>query len=200
VSRLARIICSLTAVAVVLSLATVLGATGGAAGSAVKSQGAAAPVASKAGKPGPRGPRGLRGPAGPAGPAGPSDAYVRGFPNDRFTLPNGASFAKLAQVSIPKAGKYVIWAKAYVTGSNAVVTCQLVAGSDVDQSMVSAAAGAAGSNGYPGTISNLTAHQYDSPGVADFQCALNNGVASVNGVQVAAVRVGNLTQIEGQVP
>jgi hypothetical protein len=194
VGRLARIICSLAAVAVILSLVTVLGATGGAAGSAVKSRGATSPVTSKTGKPGPRGPRGL------PGAAGPSDAYVRGFPNDRFTLPSGSGFAKLAEVVIPKAGKYVISAKAYVTGSNAVVTCQLVAGSDVDQSMVSAAAGAAGSNGYPGAISNLAAHRYDGPGVADFQCQLNNGAASVNAVQVASIRVGNLTQVEGQTP
>ena len=146
------------------------------------------------------GPRGPRGPRGPAGPAGPSDAYVRGFPNNRFGLPNAAIFSKLAEVNIAKAGNYVIWAKAYVTGDNAVVTCQLVAGSDMDQSIVSAAAGAPGSNGYPGTISNLVAHVYASPGVADFQCELNNGIASIDNVQVAAIRVGNLTLVEGETP
>jgi hypothetical protein len=197
VIRLGRIILSLVAVAVALSLAAALGASGGAAGSAVKSRSSAAPVSSKAGTAGPRGPRG---PRGPAGPPGPSDAYVRGFPNDRFGLPNGAVFVPVAEVAIPKAGKYVIWAKAYVTGDNAVVTCQLVAGSDIDQSMVSAAAGAPGSNGYPGTISNLVAHVYDSPGVADLKCALNLGVATINNVQVAAIRVGNLTKVEGQTP
>jgi hypothetical protein len=39
----------------------------------------------------------------------------------------------LTTLSIPQAGNYVIWSKLYVQGVDTIVTCQLSAGGDYDQ-------------------------------------------------------------------
>ncbi len=141
-----------------------------------------------AGKPGPVGPAGPAGPAGaagPAGPAGPSDAFAR-FVNGPIAIP--AANTTLANLAIPQAGKYVIWAKAYVTATaTGTTTCKLVAGSDNDTSVTYASAG-----GAPFTLSNLVVHEFAAAGSADFQCAAA-GTLQANFIKIAAIRVGNLT-------
>lgn len=141
-----------------------------------------------AGPTGPAGPAGTAGPAGAAGaagPAGPSDAYAR-FLDGPVAIP--ASLTTLATLSIPQAGKYVVWAKTYITttADSAVATCRLEAGQDVDQSLTSAGSGT------PRVLSNMVAHEFAGAGSVDFRC-LANGAMQANFVRIAAIRVANLT-------
>ena len=79
----------------------------------------------------PAGPAGAAGPAGPAGaagaagPPGPSDAYARAV-SGPITLP--VPFTTIANLPIPQAGRYVIWAKTGVRSTNTFgqLTCILV--------------------------------------------------------------------------
>jgi hypothetical protein len=137
-----------------------------------------------AGPPGPPGAQGAPGQNGAAGPPGPSDAYAR-FLNGPVAVP--AALTTLANLSIPQAGKYVLWAKAYFT-STAIgsVTCRLVAGADNDQSLSFV------QPGLPFTLSNLVVHEFTAAGSADFQCSAT-GTQQANFIKIAAIKVGNLT-------
>jgi len=131
------------------------------------------------------GPAGPAGPAGAAGPAGPSDAFAR-FVNGPVAIP--AANTTLANLSVPQAGKYVIWAKAYVTATAAgTATCKLVAGTDSDTSLSYAQNAALAF-----TLSNLVVHEFAAAGSADFQCAAT-GTLQANWIKIAAIKVGNLT-------
>lgn len=133
---------------------------------------------------GPAGPAGAAGAAGAAGPAGPSDAYAR-FLNGPVAVP--AALTTLANLSIPQAGKYVLWAKAYFTSTvTGVVTCRLAAGADNDQSQTYV------QPGLPFTLSNLVVHEFTAAGSADFQCSAT-GTQQANFIKIAAIKVGNLT-------
>ena len=133
---------------------------------------------------GPPGPTGATGAAGAAGPAGPSDAFAR-FLNGPIAVP--AALTTLANLSIPQAGKYVLWAKAYFTSTAlGVVTCRLVAGTDVDQSQSHV------QPGLPFTLSNLVVHEFAAAGSTDFQCSAT-GTQQANFIKIAAIKVGNLT-------
>jgi hypothetical protein len=137
-----------------------------------------------AGPTGPAGPAGAAGAAGPAGPAGPSDAYAR-FLNGPVAVP--AALTTLANLSIPQAGKYVLWAKAYFTSTvTGVVTCRLAAGADNDQSQTSV------QPTFPFTLSNLVVHEFTAAGSADFQCSAT-GTQQANFIKIAAIKVNNLT-------
>jgi hypothetical protein len=137
-----------------------------------------------AGKTGPTGPAGPQGQAGAAGPAGPSDAYAR-FLNGPIAVP--AANTTLANLSIPQAGKYVLWAKAYFTSTApGIVTCKLVAGTDNDQSETWV------QPGLPFALSNLVVHEFTAAGSADFQCAAT-GTQQATFIKIAAIRVANLT-------
>jgi hypothetical protein len=89
---------------------------------------------------GPAGPSGAAGPAGPAGPpgaagpTGPSDAVARAI-NRPITVPTTGPFLTLANLSIPQAGRYVVWAKAGLTATTTgELTCLLVvANEQIDQ-------------------------------------------------------------------
>lgn len=135
---------------------------------------------------GPAGPAGAAGAAGAAGPAGPSDAYAR-FVNGPVAIP--AANTTLANLSIPQAGRYVIWAKAYITSpASGTATCKLVAGADFDTSVSYASS----TTSTVFTLSNLVVHEYAAAGSADFQCAAA-GTVSANFIKIAAIRVANLT-------
>lgn len=139
-----------------------------------------------AGPAGPAGAAGAAGAAGPAGPAGPSDAFAR-FLNGPVAIPAGLT--TLANLSIPQAGKYVIWAKtslAATVGGNAV--CRLVAGTNFDQTQSIVFSGAFGAN-----LSTIVVNEYAGAGSADFQCAATSGTLTANFIKIAAIKVGNLT-------
>lgn len=145
----------------------------------------------KAGPTGPAGAAGAAGPAGPAGaagaagPAGPSDAYAR-FLNGPIAIP--AAVTTLTNLSIPQAGKYVLWAKALVTSTTSgVATCQLVAGTDLDQTQSYA------STTTPFTLSNLVVHEFAAAGTVEFKCGATAATLSASWIKLAAIRVGNLT-------
>src|SRR5215212_3985641 len=124
---------------------------------------------------GPTGPRGLAGPAGTAGtagpagaagaagPIGPTDANSR-FLNGPLALP--AALTTVANLSIPAAGKYVVSAKAYFTATAGVplITCQLVAGGNLDQSQAWTVAGA------PRTMILNVVNEYAAAGSVDLRC------------------------------
>ena len=142
--------------------------------------------AGTAGPAGPAGPAGAAGAAGPAGPAGPSDAYSK-FANGPIVIP--AASSTLTSLSIPGAGKYVIWGKAYLTigAATAVVTCTLEAGGDTykSQSYVQA--------GLPFVVALNVVHEYAGGGSADFKCSTSAGAPTANFIKVTAIKVGNLT-------
>jgi hypothetical protein len=99
-----------------------------------------------------------------------------------------AANTTLANLSIPQAGKYVIWAKAYVTATaTGTATCKLVAGSDSDTSL-----SLAGPANVTFTLSTLVVHEFAAAGSADFQCAAT-GTLQANFIKIAAIRVANLT-------
>ncbi|MGH3104685.1 MAG: hypothetical protein ACRDN6_11390, partial [Gaiellaceae bacterium] len=128
---------------------------------------------------------GAAGAAGAAGPAGPSDAYGR-FLNGPVAIP--ASLTTLATLSIPQAGRYVAWAKAYVTatGDAAVATCRLEAGQDMDQTSVSARSTT------PRALAHIVTHECAAAGNVDLKC-LTSGALQANHIRIAAIRVANLT-------
>lgn len=141
--------------------------------------------AGKRGPAGPAGPAGAAGPAGEPGPAGPSDAFAR-FLNGPIAIPTAVT--TLTTLNIPAAGKYVLWSKALITGSaNGIATCQLVAGTDLDQSQ-----SFAGST-TPFTLSNIVVHEFAAAGTADFKCGATTATLSASWIKIAAIKVGNLT-------
>lgn len=161
-------------------------------------RGDVAPLQSPRGLRGPaglRGPTGLAGPtggagtagaAGAAGPIGPTDANVRFF-NGPIAFP--ATLTTLANLTIPLAGKYVLFAKVYgvpVTGTGAV-TCRLLAGGDFDQSRLWT--NAAGSS----TLLLNVVHEFAAAGSADVQCSITGGTATANYIKISAIKVANLT-------
>lgn len=143
--------------------------------------------AGPAGTAGPTGPAGPAGTAGPAGPAGPSDAVARVI-NGPISLSSTGPFQTLASLSIPQAGKYVVWAKAGATAvTTGELTCLLVVGNDqIDQLTEWVPV-----NLHSG-LALLAARDFPTAGSVDLRCAAT-GQMSVADIRMAAVRVGSLT-------
>ena len=136
------------------------------------------------GLPGPPGPAGSPGAAGAPGPAGPSAAYSKSVVGP-VTLT--ATLTTFASLTIPQAGNYVILGKAYATSTgNAVITCQLVAGTELDQSIFH-------TFGVSQTVKTMLTHQYTAAGTADFKCSSTSTSGSLNYIRVIAIQVGSLT-------
>ncbi|MGH7541476.1 MAG: hypothetical protein ACRELC_10795 [Gemmatimonadota bacterium] len=132
---------------------------------------------------GPAGPACPAGPAGAAGPAGPSDAYAR-FLNGPVAVPG--ALTTLANLSIPQAGNYVVFGKAYfVSTVSGVVTCRLVAGADFDQTQTFVTPTA------PFAIALNVVHVFAAAGSVDFSCSAT-GTQQANFIKISAIRVGNL--------
>jgi hypothetical protein len=104
-------------------------------------------------------------------------------------LPNtGVRWRLPANLTIPQPGKYVIWSKAIISStSSGVVTCQLVAGTDLDQTQSYA------SITTPFTLSNIVVHDFAAAGSVDFKCGATTATQQALFVKIAAIRVGNLT-------
>ena len=100
----------------------------------------------------------------------------------------GAS-ATLTSLSIPGAGKYVMWGKTYLTlaAGAATVTCTLEAGSDTDKSQSYVQIGLAS------TLEMNVVHEFAGGGSVDFKCATSAGAPTANFIKVTAIKVGNLT-------
>ena len=138
---------------------------------------------------GPAGAQGAPGPSGPTGPAGPSDAFSR-FLNGPIAVPDSPT--TLTSLSIPSAGKYVAWAKAF--GANSGVggqgtwACQLAAGTDTDVSQTYLAAG------QNFNLSTTVVHEFTAAGTIDFKCMFTgSGTTTANQIKITAIKVNNLT-------
>jgi hypothetical protein len=142
-----------------------------------------------AGPAGPAGPAGAAGAAGPAGPIGPTDAYSR-FVNGPLAFP--ATLTTIANLSIPQAGNYVLFAKVfgnYATGAGSLpVTCRLVAGTDFDQSKMTLGVVTTGENVFLNVV-----HEFTAAGSADVQCAMATGTGTANYVKITAIKTATLT-------
>jgi hypothetical protein len=115
----------------------------------------------------------------------PGDAYAR-FLNGPIVVP--VSSTTIGGLTIPQAGNYLIWGKAYFTSSlAAVVTCVLQAGSDLDQSQTSV------SSGSPAALSLNVGHSFSAAGSVDFKCDGSVPGASANYIKISAIRLASLT-------
>jgi hypothetical protein len=115
----------------------------------------------------------------------PVVAFAR-FLNGPIVVPVSAT--TLGSLTIPDAGSYVLWAKAYLTGSlSGTVSCTLQAQSDFDQSQ------AAPSSGSPAGVSLLVVHTYSAAGTADFQCSGSVPGYTANFIKISAIKVASVT-------
>jgi hypothetical protein len=115
----------------------------------------------------------------------PGDAYAR-FLNGPTVVPEAST--TVGGLTIPQAGNYVIWGKAYVTSPlTIVVTCVLQAGGDLDQTQTSV------SSGSPASLSLNVTHNFTAAGSVDFKCAGSLPGAAVNYIKISAIRVASLT-------
>jgi hypothetical protein len=115
----------------------------------------------------------------------PVNGFAR-FLNGPIAIP--VSSTTLGSLTIPEAGNYLLWAKAYVTSAlSPVVNCRLEAGADFDQSQASP------SSGSPESLSLMVAHNFTAAGSADFKCDGSVPGASANFIKIAAVKLSALT-------
>jgi hypothetical protein len=115
----------------------------------------------------------------------PGDAYAR-FLNGPIVVPVAA--ATVGGLTIPQAGNYLIWGKAYFTSPlTSVVTCVLQAGGDLDQSQT------APSSGSPASLSLNVAHNFSAAGSVDLRCDGSVPGASANYIKISAIRLASLT-------
>ena len=152
---------------------------------------------------GPQGPAGRQGAVGPAGAIGPSDAFAthRDGPVALTVDPTGRGPGNtIASLPIPRAGSYVIFAKAELANDLQTTTnstCQLVAGDpgsdgslanpDIDTGRWTIDAGSRGG------ISLNVVHQYTGAGTADLRCVPTNGASSAARIRITAIRLGSVT-------
>jgi hypothetical protein len=126
-------------------------------------------------------------PAGKPGPAGPSNALAQAV-DGPVTLP--AAGATIGTLQIPKAGSYVIWAKAVVSDNGSgdeAVACQFAAGNASDRSTDYLPK--AGSNS---TISDVVVQKFATSGAAQLTCTSATGHVEAKSIQLVAIKVGSL--------
>jgi hypothetical protein len=142
-----------------------------------------------AGSAGPKGSPGSAGQRGPAGPEGPSNAFVH-YVTGPVNIVGDATIT-IDDLSIPEAGTYVIFAKAFF-GTGPEPLCNLVAGGDKDMGISNTAGG-------PQTMTLNVTHIYAAPGDAQFQCTTGGGPTPniAQFIVVSAIKVGTLTRADG---
>ena len=122
-------------------------------------------------------------------PAGSTDAFSRTVAGERPLTTASTSIATLA---IPKPGKYVIWAKAFVESANPedTVICKLTAGAASDSGRVYLARNNAGA-----TVSYVLAYSSAAAGKADLECTspVPTSKASASQIELVAIKVATLT-------
>ena len=149
----------------------------------VKAGQVTAGAAGPAGPAGPAGSAGAAGAAGGPGPIGPSDAYSQ-FVNGPVVVPTSPT--TLASLSIPQAGKYVVFSKAVFTGPGlATVLCGLSAPPDGDLSATVASA-------TPLMTENTLVHEFASSGSVAFACEASAAGVTAAFVRVTAIKVSSL--------
>jgi hypothetical protein len=113
-----------------------------------------------------------------------NDAFAR-FLNGPVAVPT--SQTTIATLSVPEAGAYMIWGKAYLTGTSSSVNCRLEAGGDFDQTLASP------SSGSPAALALLVVHTFNASGTVEFKCDGAVPGVSANFIKIGAMKVADLT-------
>jgi hypothetical protein len=140
----------------------------------------------------PAGPRGAKGATGNTGATGPSDAFSA-YLDGPVALPSG--LATIATLTLPDAGSYVIFAKAWLfdnVNSNVLTDCRLSAEGDTDQTRATVE-GNSGTVVTGAAVSFSVVHKFTAPGVAELKCNGFGVNVSANQIKITAIKVANLT-------
>jgi len=95
--------------------------------------------------------------------------------------------ATLATLTIPEAGSYLIWAKAYVTGTANAADCRLQAESDFDETQGTPAPGA------PASLAFLVAHTFGAASSVTLQCSAAGAGVNANFIKMSAIKLESVT-------
>ena len=131
------------------------------------------------------------GATGATGAIGPSDAFS-GYKNGPVALPS--SLATIATLNLPSAGKYVIFAKAWLFDSvntPVLVDCQLSAESDTDQTRTMLE-GNSGTVVAGAAVAFNVVHEFAAAGVAELKCNGFGVNVTANQIKITAIKVGSL--------
>jgi hypothetical protein len=120
-----------------------------------------------------------------AGVLPPSTAVGR-FLNGPIAIPTAQT--TVANLNIPGAGNYVIWAKTYVTAAlfDGVVTCRLEAGPNFDETQAHVGVG------QPASISLMVLNNFAAAGTVNLGCS-SPTAKQANFIKITAVQFTNLT-------
>jgi hypothetical protein len=126
------------------------------------------------------------GAVGPPGPAGPSDAFAAVTGDATITLSENA-FTPVASLRIPKAGKYVVWARTLGRASaEDVISCKLEGGGTSERvwTYLNRVAN--------GTLTAIIVGELPAGNVT-FGCNSTTGKATARNTLITAIKVANLT-------
>jgi hypothetical protein len=116
----------------------------------------------------------------------PATAGFARFLDGPVVVPTAS--ALIASLTIPNAGNFLVYGKAYVTATAAtLVTCRLQAEGDFDQSEASAGAAA------PQSMALSVAHVFSAAGTVELRCAGSVAGGAANFVKLSAIQVASLT-------
>lgn len=158
------------------------------------SPGRAGPAGQKGdkGEKGDKGDRGSKGDKGDKGDIGPSDAYVDFSPGPTTVITS--DYSRIATLGITQPGKYVIWAKTYLSrptaGQPTQSVCRLVADADEDVSWFTAPTGLAQST------TNILTHEVTTTTTVNLFCTAT-GESQAYAARITAIKVGSLTSSTG---
>jgi hypothetical protein len=136
---------------------------------------------------------GPKGDKGDKGDVGPSDGYERSVAS--FAIPASGALALVNTLTIPQAGSYLIWAKAWFlppSASQTSIECKLGTGGNTDTSDITI-----GPLITPQTMALNVANQYSGAGFATLVCTSIPGGAIAENAVISAIRVANLTASSG---
>jgi hypothetical protein len=119
-----------------------------------------------------------------AGELPETNGFAR-FLNGPIVVPLAS--ATLATLTIPQAGDYMIWGKAYLTGAANAVDCRLQAGGDFDETQAAPAVGA------PAGLAFIVTHTFTDAGSVTLQCNANGAGTNANFIKISAIKLAKVT-------
>ncbi len=97
----------------------------------------------------------------------------------------------MATLAIPRAGTYLIWAKARFAADAAELTCELAAGESSDTSGATLSKPAGPLATITATVSHLMVGTFDAPGTVDLRCSnAVGGTSALTASDVTLVAMG----------
>ncbi len=145
-----------------------------------------------AGPTGAKGDKGDKGDKGEKGAIGPSDGYSD-VSMGPASVPTSGD-ARVATLRIPGAGKYLVWAKTWLSrpqaGQPTQFVCRLVAGPASDLAIASAP------TGLQQTLTNILAVDVSEATTVNLNCH-GSGASTANSSTITAIKVGSLTTSTG---